>query len=302
METLNRHPSIWLCAETYFLHFVYGRRHRLGDLANPSVRRKLISAYLQTNRIKQQNVDLDELAETLMDEGVGYEAFFDSLMRFCARQHGKRRYGEKTPDHARAADVLCRAFPDCALIHLVRDPRDVVASLMRMPWGDKSVLANAGQWRACQMGALRCSGRQNYLQVVFESLVARPEKELSRICRFLGEEYSPEMLIAGEEEGASRWWLKRARRSIDQTRAHSWRQELTSTQVGLVEWRVGGLMERLGYAAEARPVPRMRIAQALAMESLDRARWTLKRLPGMWYYWLRPGDLASEEATIDALA
>jgi hypothetical protein len=188
------------------------------------------------------------------------------------------------------------------LIHLVRDPRDVVASLMRMPWGDKSVLANAGQWRACQMGALRCSGRQNYLQVVFESLVARPEKELSRICRFLGEEYSPEMLIAGEEEGASRWWLKRARRSIDQTRAHSWRQELTSTQVGLVEWRVGGLMERLGYAAEARPVPRMRIAQALAMESLDRARWTLKRLPGMWYYWLRPGDLASEEATIDALA
>jgi len=302
LETLNRHPDLWLCTETYYLHFLWGRRKRLGDLRDRAVRERVVRAYLRTNRIKHQDVDLDALSAVLAEEGTGYEALFESLMRFCARAHGRRRWGEKTPDHARQAELLCDLFPDCALIHIVRDPRDVVASLLRMPWGDRSVLANARQWLDCNAGALRCADRPHYLRVVYEDLVADPETELARLCAFVGEEYSPRMLEAGEEGDAARWWLGRARTSIDRSRAERWRSALDPEQVGLVEWLTGDVMRRTGYEPAAEPPTPARIARARAAELVDRARWTVKRLPGMWYYWLRPDALAEEEATIDALA
>jgi hypothetical protein len=302
METLNRHPAVWLCSETYFLHFVYGRRHRLGPLDDDDARRRLVDAYLRTNRIRQQGVDLGRLADVLMAEGTTYEAFFESLMRFCAHEHGRERWGEKTPDHARQADVLCDAFPDCALIHLIRDPRDVVASMLRMPWGDRSVLANARQWLDCQHGALRVADRPHYLRVVFEDLVAEPERELTRILEFAGLEYSPEMLVADDEEGAHRWWLGRARTSIDRSRAMRWKRELSSSQAALVEWLTRGTMKTLGYEPCSGTATPTLLARARAAELLDRGRWMVKRIPGMWYYRVRPAALAAEEATMDALA
>ncbi|MGQ0720629.1 MAG: sulfotransferase family protein [Candidatus Eiseniibacteriota bacterium] len=302
LETLNRHPDLWLCEETYFLHFVWGRRQRLGDLRNERNRRRLVDAYLATKRVRQQDVDLAKLAEALMEEGTSYEAFFESLMRFCARAHGRTRFGEKTPDHARRADVLCNLFPDCALVHLVRDPRDVVASLLRMPWGDKSVLANTRQWVECERGALAVQGRPNYFRVVFEDLVANPEVELGKLCDFVGVPFSAAMLEAGDEKDANRWWLGRARTAIDASRAMRWKRELSPSQAALVEWLARDTMKELGYVPCCGTATPTLLARARVAEALDRARWSVKRLPGTWYYRVRPLQLAAEEATMDALA
>jgi LPS sulfotransferase NodH len=302
LEALNRHPDVWLCEETYFLHFVWGRRRRLGDLRDPRSRRRLVDAYLATKRIRQQDVDLAKLAEALMEEGTGCEAFFESLMRFCARAHGRTRFGEKTPDHARHADVLCDLFPDCALVHLVRDPRDVVASLLRMPWADRSVLANTRQWVECQRGALGVRERANYVRVVYEDLVANPEAELAKLCGAVGLPYSGVMLEAGDESGANRWWLGRARTAIDGSRVMRWKHELSSSQAALVEWLARDTMKELGYVPCSGTATPTLLARARAAEALDRALWRVKRLPGTWYYRVRPLDLAAEEATMDALA
>ncbi|MGH8508230.1 MAG: sulfotransferase family protein [Gammaproteobacteria bacterium] len=302
LEMLNRHPDVWLCEEAYFLHFVWRRRQRLGDLRDARARRRLVDAYLATKRIRQQNVDLGPLAAALMEEGSSYEAFFESLMRFCARAHGRTRFGEKTPEHARRSDVLCDLFPDCALIHVVRDPRDVVASLLRMPWGDRSVVANTRHWQKCQRGALRVRRRANYFRVAFEDLLTDPEAELERLCEFVGVPFAPAMLAAGDESKANRWWLGRARTAIDQSRAMRWKLELSPSQAVLVEWLARDAMKELGYVPCCGTATPTLLARAHAAWLLDRARWTVKRLPGMWYYRMRPLDLAAEEATMDALA
>jgi hypothetical protein len=302
LEMVNRHPDIWLCEETYFLHFVWERRRRLGDLRDAAARRRLVDAYLATKRIRQQGVDLAQLAAALMEEGTSCEAFVESLMRFCARARGRTRYGEKTPDHARRADVLCDLFPECTLIHLVRDPRDVVASLLRMPWGDRSVLANTRQWLDCQRGALGVRERPGYLRIVYEDLVADPEAELPRLCEFAGLRFEPAMLEAGGEAGANRWWLERARGDVDRTRAMRWKRELTATQAALVEWLAGDTMRELGYVPCCGTATPTLLARARAAELIDRARWAARRLPGAWYYRMRPLALAAEEATMDALA
>lgn len=304
MEILKRHPALWICEETYFLHFVYGRRERLGDLADPAVREHVVDAYLKTNRMKQQGVDLAPVRAALLEEAVDYEAFFLALMRACAAQMGRSRFGEKTPDHARQADLLIDRFPDCALIHIVRDPRDVVASMRRMPWGDRSIFSNTRQWLDCQHGALKVKDRPQYFRLDFEELVADPAGQMARICKFIGEDFSPAMLEArdGDEEGANRWWLGRARGSIDKTRAMRWKKELGPSRAALVEWLARDTMKELGYEPCSGTATPTLLARARAAEMLDRARWTLKRLPGSWIYRTRPDDLAAEEATMDALA
>ena len=48
-------------------------------------------------------------------------------------------------------DVLLRLFPDAQIIHVVRDARDNVASLKRMPW-----------WKGHRFSAMARSGLAEY--------------------------------------------------------------------------------------------------------------------------------------------
>jgi hypothetical protein len=302
LESLNRHPALWICNETHFLHFVYGRRRRLGDLEDPARRQRLVAAYLKTKRVRDQEVDCERLAERLVAEATGYPEFFTSLMRFCAEEHGRPRFGEKTPDHARSATTLCDLYPDCALIHLVRDPRDVVASLRHMPWGDRSVLGNLREWEACTLGALACRERPAYLRVHYEDLIRKPEETLARTLAFVGEKFAPEMLSPAVEGSAQRPWFERARGAFDSTRLGQWQEKLAPNDVALIEYVAGSTMELLGYELTGNRPSAGAVLAARVAELTDRARNRIRRLPGMWIYWTRPADLAAEERTLKHLA
>jgi hypothetical protein len=69
-----------------------------------------------------------------MSEGVSWSAPFALMIQAYADSHGKPHAGEKNPQHALHVNTLCEWFPDCGNIHLVRDPRAAVCSLMHMPW------------------------------------------------------------------------------------------------------------------------------------------------------------------------
>jgi hypothetical protein len=299
---LNRHPSIGLCDETYYFYYVYSRRSAFGDLSDPGVRRHLIDRYLTTHRIKRLGLDLDALSETLKREGDSYESFFVSLMRFYARNRGKKRYGEKTPQHALYIETLFEWYPGCQVIHLVRDPRDVVASLLRMPWASNNVLANARIWLSHNSSTDRCHHRDNYLLAHYERLVSNPEAELTRVCRFLGESYSSEMLVVDEPPAADEWWFQRAQRPLSTDRLGKWREELNSEQVALIEWAAGSHMRKLGYELDGQVASLATRTAALGDELLDSVRRRLFGLPYLWYHWLKPTQLAREEAWIDSRA
>jgi hypothetical protein len=53
-----------------------------------------------------------------------------------------------------------------------------------------------------------------YLPVRYEQLVAVPEQELRRICAFVGEEYSPAMLMPNWDPTADRPWYRRAEEPV----------------------------------------------------------------------------------------
>jgi hypothetical protein len=296
---LNRHPEIGLCEETYFFYYVFHRQRTFGKLEDIENRAFVIDRYLETSRARRLNLDMESMRETLLREGTDYRQLFISLMRFYARYHGKKLYGEKTPHHALEVELLCSLFPDCRLIHLVRDPRDVVASLKRMPWGSSSIAANARLWVNCVTAAERCRERQNFLRVAYESLVRDPAAELQRVCAFLDVQYNSDMLEAGSDNDADRWWFQRSREPVNRSRVEKWRNELTPAQISVIEWIAGSTMNQLGYGLSCEPPGPALRAAALANEARVAVVSRITNLPRLWYHWLAPGQLAAEEAWID---
>ena len=207
---LNKHPNIAICDETYFFYYVYSRRRAFGDLTREDNRRRLVEAYLGTWRISRLGLDRQELESRLLREGTDYRAFFSSLLGAYAESRSKPRPGEKTPQHAEHVEALFDWYPDATVIHVVRDPRDVVASLRSVPWGRSSAVANARLWVDLTGAAERAAGRRGFISLRYEDLVTHPEDSLRSLCRTLGEPYVPEVLSDPSQETPDRPWFGRA--------------------------------------------------------------------------------------------
>lgn len=301
---LNRHPNIGICDETHFFYYVYNRRHAFGDLNLPGNRQRLIESYLGIHRIKRLPLNQDQLSGYLFENGVDYASFFMSILRFYAGVYGKSRCGEKTPHHALYAETICDLFPDCKLIHIVRDPRAVVCSLGKMPWASKSILVNARSWVKYTRGALQSKERPNYFLVKYEDLVLRPEEETRRICEFIEEAYISEMLIADPDSEKQvvpdEWWFQRAKDPLTGDRLSIWKQELTSTQTGLIEWIAGPQMSALGYETFSREPTEMTKAVSLTAETITTLGEKTSQWGRIWYFWFKPTQISREEAWIDS--
>ena len=294
-NVLNRHPSLAICGETRFFAEVYKRRWLFGDLANPKNRKRLIEQYLSTARVRRLGMDSQGLNERLQCEATSYPALFTGILKYHAESQGKKRFGEKTPHHAFHAETLCQWYPGAAILHLVRDPRDVVASLQRMPWAPDSVVSNAFMWLLFDRAARRMQNYAGYLLVSYEALVTQPEQELTRICSHLGEEYDPAMLVTAEPLPGPYSWPRFAAGPLTRDRLNKWQAQLTAEDVSLIEWIDGRKMEMYGYHRSAPSISTATIARGLALGALDSVRRQITGLPYWWYSLMRPTKLSAQE-------
>jgi hypothetical protein len=298
LQMLRRHPRIAISGETHFLEVAYQERRRrvFGDLSQQANRERLIQAYLATRRAKLQlQMDFTKLAEKLLREGDSWRDMFAAILQGYAEAQGKPRWGEKTPQHALFTETFLQWFPDAAVLHILRDPRDVVASLLHRPAASASAVTNARAWLRLNQAARRCSGRPGYREVRYETLVAQPEEELRKICEFLGEEYSPLMLLPEQQRVEHSGGMDRFRTPLTRARLGLWRKELSSAQAAQIEWALGDQMEAFGYAREMPRATAMTIWRGAAFSALDMARMAVERLPALWYYYMAPTDLANYE-------
>ena len=115
---------------------------------------------------------------------------------------------EKTPSHALFMSEIRELLPEARFIHLVRDPRDVVASLLAAAktwgadWAPKSATAAAEMWvehiHAVQEAA-RSLSKDTFHEVNYEKLSRFPEETLKNISKFLDLNWNDEGIRAAIE-------------------------------------------------------------------------------------------------------
>jgi hypothetical protein len=119
---------------------------------------------------------------------------------------GKPIWAEKTPWNIRVVGKFLAAFPSAGVIHLVRDPRDVVLSLRNRD-RQSGLLPAAENWLTSVAAIAPFRERPNVLEVRYEDLCTAAEAALKRICAFLGVPFDPACLRddAAGSRGLTRW-------------------------------------------------------------------------------------------------
>jgi hypothetical protein len=106
-------------------------------------------------------------------------------------QTGSRRWIEKTPEHIYVAGRILKLFPNCKMICMMRDGREVACSLRRRVG---SLERGIRIWLRSFRSIRRHLGDSRVLMVKLEELTANPRETLTRIFDFLGEEFDPGIL------------------------------------------------------------------------------------------------------------
>lgn len=110
---------------------------------------------------------------------------------------------EKTPDNLNFVELLHRLYPEAYFIHLIRDPRAVVAShlaLKKEKWGwvraEQNQVDLAQKWVRGMEKRDRAAAllQSKFLEVRYENLKLNQEKVIGKIANFLSLNYTQEQL------------------------------------------------------------------------------------------------------------
>ena len=265
---VHAHPRMSMPPETWLLVDGYRSRLQFGDLSERAGRERVADWVLARRKTRDLGLDAAELRQRILAAPPTLGSCLGTVLAAYAERFGKPRWGDKRPGYFRDVPVILRLFPDAQLIHMVRDGRDCVASLKRMPWWRHGSTEAAASWvHAMQLGD-RWSGRlgnDTWHTLQYEHLVARPEAELRRLCAFLGEDFDPAMLRTDEAAQVAvprhKTWHAHTAQPIDAARVSSFRTGLDPREVALVETVGARWLRRYGYeltGAGRPPAPLMR--------------------------------------------
>ena len=224
-------------------------RSEIGD-GHSDIKDELINNF----RFKLWNIDREfQALPSFESESV----FSDLVWRgvdFYAKKNGKESWDawiDHTPTHVSHINYLSNMFTESYFIHLIRDGRGVYSSVKALDWGPAGVISGAKWWTqriAPGLAAERAIG-DRIIRVRFEDLVCQPEKELRRICGFIGIEFSLSMLdgsgfsvpkyTQGQHESVGK--------PPDESISGKWKNDLSIREIEIFESISGSLLGYLGY-------------------------------------------------------
>lgn len=271
---LAAHPAVCMLPETHFF-----RRY----VARAGTRRRLerggVGAFEDRLRFDADFARAGIAPMELVEEALGAcdtLAMHQRLLRLVLRREGGERVAEKDPRLIDHLPALHAAYPDAYVIHVLRDPRDVLLSRTKAawakgrPWWLEVLVAREQLRRGRQLGETLFGER--YLELSYEELLSRPRETLLDLCERTGLAFEEAMLddfgrsaqrLVDQREMS---WKKETLGPLLSDNSGKWREGLTPLQVRLVEGVCVESFGELGYARsdERRALaPRERLAVGL---------------------------------------
>lgn len=201
-----------------------------------------------------RQADIEQALDDL--ERVSFADVLRVFLEHNAQHYGKPRWGYKGPLAEFVADAIFSSWPTTCMIHLVRDPRDVLASGRSRDWWPNTVLFMREQWNPSARQALqnRAKYPDRYMIVRFEDLVQAPEQTIRNVCDFAGLEFEPDMLEARDQPGwkghNSHFRANAPDRNISAKPIRRYLEQLSPLDISICDELGGDLMLAHGYLPE----------------------------------------------------
>jgi hypothetical protein len=170
---------------------------RFGNLAHRANRRKLLDAYYKSMLFERTGLKPEAIDQRVMEECRNAGDFLRIVMEAVADKQGAQRWAECTPLHLLYLPLIKKFIPNALIVHIIRDGRDVTASLHRigwirpLPWDRaRAYLAPAIFWRWIVSKGRRYGQAMgdDYLEVHYEDVVQNPREALGRIGKFIDQQ------------------------------------------------------------------------------------------------------------------
>jgi Sulfotransferase family len=168
---------------------------RCGDLARRPNRQQLLDLWLASQMHARSGLDADAV-RALIDAFRTAGGFLQRVMDLMVAQQGVMRWAETTPAHLLHMAEIHREIPDALFVHVIRDGRDVAASLEKqrwvrpLPWDRAAPAFAAGafwQWITTSGRRIGAHLGDAYCEVRYEDLVATPQAVLDTVGAFIGQ-------------------------------------------------------------------------------------------------------------------
>ncbi len=171
---------------------------------------------------------------------------------------------DKHPGYAHYVELIHRLIPGAKFIHVIRDGRDVAASMMAASrgwgssWAPKNTAKAATSWKTHTLDAMTAKQYPGqYCEVKYEDLLNVGKPILARVFEFIGLPIDAEAIAAiwekhefeamkKQKTGASCFTLPEG--FFRQGRSGDWHNTLSPIQRYLFHDIAGDLLTQLGYA------------------------------------------------------
>jgi hypothetical protein len=231
----------------------------------------------------------ESVVEQLPLQGATPSALFAAVARRLAADAGKTWACEQTPRNIFYAERLLELYENAYIVHIVRDPRAVLAS-QKNRWKLRKLGADhlpvsemlrnrvnyhpytmSRLWAKANEEALRLRDRPRVRVVRFEDLAAEPEAESRKLCEFLGLPYE-EAVLDVPKWGSSNVAHSSAEKGVSKDVVGKWRDTISDGEALICEKATAGVMQRLGYEPEfVGRTAALRMLPSLAMYPLHMA-------------------------------
>jgi hypothetical protein len=239
-RVLDAHPSVAaIQSETYmFSHGLQPLRDRFHHGSRSSTQTGVMFA--------DRNVLLDAMRDLC-------DAVFADALR--SLDPSAERLVERTPDHVRHLGLISEIYPDAHVVHVVRDGRDVVRSLMNQSWGPKVPRTAATEWRTAIEAARAAAPAVPHLhEVRYEELHAEPAAVIAALYRDLNLDVTDDVMQRALAESRAAY---NADPNAPTLTVGKWQDGLAGNVLDAVTEVAGDVLADLGYTdaapAAARP-------------------------------------------------
>ena len=221
----------------------------VGQQSQKGTARKRVSSRLRrTNDRSALGVHEDHEDDENAEIGVREQSpesfkqiLFTALLQASKeKMPNKTIFCEKTPQHLQNVQEIHKLFPSAKFIHVKRDGRDVVNSLLKMPWRPAGLINNARFWRKyarlgeeLENSLLDEKLKENIISIKFEELLENPSEILKRVCKFIDISFDESMLEQAHNNSQKvfadweKQWKHKANSSIDLSRKGAYKKELS---------------------------------------------------------------------------
>ena len=160
--------------------------------------------------------------------------------------------GIKDPKLLWSIKCIRKKFPKACVIHLVRDPRDVIASRLKAEWSKtKPFLLHAFLYEVEMRRFLRYH-KNECLTIRYEELIKTPRETLLIVNDYIGVQYSSSQLsfqdaakkLVSSDEVQ---WKKETFGPLLKENSEKWRTEITQQKLKLIDYVCRGSILYWGY-------------------------------------------------------